>query len=790
VHYNRGIIASHFFRRGRSGAAGSPWLLALLAVLFFCSGASALIYQVIWLRKLGLVFGVTVFAASTVWASFMSGLAIGSLLAGRVADRVRRPLLWFAAAELLIGVSALMTPGALALLQQWYVSFYGAAAQHPALVTLTRVVMTLAVLFVPTVLMGATLPLVIKSSLVKAEQLGPRLGLLYGTNTAGAIVGTLIAGLLLIPTFGMSTSLVAAAALNVAVALVAGAMAFLWPVRPAPAAADDPGAAPEGVLADDLPRRVRLLVLAVFTLSGFASLAIEVIWFRVVVLLIRPTVYGFSMMLATLLFGIAAGSYIAAILLKRPRRWIAVVAVFELAMALTALSSVQMLALHPQAVRVAAPWIEYVLAPYQSFALVASVLTILPSALLMGVAFPIGLRLWAGTGAQVSAVVARRVGTFYALNVTGSIVGSLAAGFLLLPLLGSRWSLVLVSALILLSGLALLAHSELARRTRVAVGAVAVGVFAVGAAAVDDPFALFLQLRYPNQQVIWKEEGVQATVSVHRMGDHLVLNLEGNHQASDIPSSVSVHRAIGHLPMVLHPEAREALVIGLGGGATAGAVSIHSGVDVDVVELARSVVNAAQFFEHVNHGVLKRPNVHLRVDDGRNHLLATRRKYDVITADLILPIYSGAGNLYSAEYFRLVHNALKDDGLALQWVWGTEAEYKTIMRTFLSVFPDATLWRGGSLMIGSRRPLVLRRADYEWKMQVPGRREALLELGYDTFEKLTAGYVAGADEMRSFVGAGPILTDDRPLTEYFLSLPRDRDIDITGLRGDVRPLIR
>lgn len=138
----------------------------------------------------------------------------------------------------------------------------------------------------------------------------------------------------------------------------------------------------------------------------------------------------------------------------------------------------------------------------------------------------------------------------------------------------------------------------------------------------------------------------------------------------------------------------------------------------------------------------------------------------------------------------MVRNALADNGLALQWVWGTEAEYKSIMRTFVSVFPNATLWHGGSLMIGSREPLTLRRADFDLKMTVAGRRTALQQLGFESFEKLLPDYVAGADEMRAFVGDGPLLTDDRPLTEYFLSLPRDREVDISGLRGDVRPLIR
>lgn len=199
-------------------------------------------------------------------------------------------------------------------------------------------------------------------------------------------------------------------------------------------------------------------------------------------------------------------------------------------------------------------------------------------------------------------------------------------------------------------------------------------------------------------------------------------------------------------------------------------------------------MRGARYFASVNSDVLSRRNVHLRVDDGRNFLMLTPKKYDVITADLILPIHAGSGNLYSAEYFTLVKNALKDDGLALQWVWGTDAEYKTIMRTFLSVFPEATLWWDGSLMIGSKKPLVLRKSDFDWKLGA--RREALEDLGVTSFEQLTRAYVAGPDEMRAFVGEGPMLTDDRPLVEYFLSLPRDKGLDIRGLRGDVRSRIQ
>ena len=174
------------------------------------------------------------------------------------------------------------------------------------------------------------------------------------------------------------------------------------------------------------------------------------------------------------------------------------------------------------------------------------------------------------------------------------------------------------------------------------------------------------------------------------------------------------------------------------------------------------------------------------MDDGRNYLLLTKKRYDVITADVILPIHAGSGNLYSAEYFQLVRKALKPGGIAVQWVAGTDAEYKTIARTFLSVFPETTVWAGGTLLLGSVEPLRLRKSDFDWKLAVPGRRDMLAMLGVRTFDDLLRQFNAGPQELRAFVGEGPILTDDRPLVEYFLSLPRDRQPELGSLRGDVK----
>lgn len=764
-----------------------PALLLVLAILFFLSGTSALIYQVLWLRLLGLVFGVTVYAASTVWAVFMAGLAVGSVLGGRAADRVRRPLVWLGIAEALIGVTALATPFALDMLQGAYAAVHPWLNSSPVTLTVVRLAMSFAVLIVPSALMGATLPLIVKSSLRGAEGLGGKVGVLYATNTAGAIGGSLLAGLVLIPQTGIQSSFLIAAALNGLVAIAALVLGRRLPERDIAVRAT--AEVPAGLDARPRLDARQILLLVIFTVSGFVSLALEVVWFRVVTLFVRPTVYGYALMLAAVLGGIAAGSYLVAPWLRRraqesARDWLLPLGVLEGGIAIASLLSLGVLPHVPTLIATAGPAVAWFTGDYLAYLTIVSVAVIMPTMLLFGAAFPIGLHAWARPSPGRSSDVATRVGLFYSLNVAGAIVGSLGAGFLLIPALGSLETLAMLAALSLASALALLAAARAPVARRGLSAAAMCALFFWAARGTPDPFDAYLAQRHADQRVVWQREGVQATVSVHqdRRGDH-TLHVSGNHQAG---GNSFVHHRIGNLPMLVHPDAREALVIGLGGGATAGALSQHTGVAVDVVEISPEVAQAAaRFFRPINFDVLRKPNVRLHIDDGRNFLLLTGKRYDVVTADVILPIHAGSGNLYSAEYFRLVRRALKPGGIAVQWVAGTEAEYKTIMRTFLSVFPETTLWADGSLMFGSTEPLRLRKSDFDWKLQVPPRREMMAQLGVKTFEDLLRLYLAGPAEIHRFLGAGPVLTDDRPLVEYFLSLPRGRQVDLTGVKGDV-----
>jgi spermidine synthase len=748
-----------------------------LAILFFFSGASALVYQVVWLRQLSLIFGVTVYAASTVLASFMAGLAIGSAAAGRLSERVRRPLLWFGAAEALIGVTALLLPLALDLVTAGYVAMVS-DLESRALATVVRFVCSAAVLLVPTILMGSTLPLVLQSSIVDAPGVAARLSLLYGINTAGGVIGCLLAGFILIGGIGIVATSRLAAMVNLSVGAVAIVMAYRGSATvqhlPRGTAADMERHA--GEAAAFPTSGARWLIFAAFVLSGLASLALEVVWFRTLVLYYPATTYAFTAMLATVLAGIAVGSLLAAPFLKRrvPSLW-----GFGNLQALAGITALAGAQVHGSL---------YDPASAASGLMRGTLVSVLPTALCLGIAFPVGVRLWSDRPGSAG----RQLGVLYAGNVAGALAGSLLAGFVLLARFGSARSLVLMAGVSLATGIGLLI-GDVRRAPLISslLALLSIGAFASLVREAPDPFTTGLTRRYPSAgHVFMRDEGIQTTVSVHmrEMGGRQ-LYLDGLHQASDGRDVVLLHRQIGHLPVLLHPRPQRALVIGLGGGATAGAVSLHPQLTVDVVELASGVVKAASWFTHINENLVTRPNVRLHLDDGRNHLLLGRSKYDVITADIIQPTHAGAGMLYSREYFALARRALTERGVMVQWIGlRSRLHYELIARTFQHVFPETSVWVDGSLLIGSIQPLQIDETKLAERFAVTTLRPSLAAAGFPNAGSLLGHYFAGPDDLRRFLGDGPILTDDRPLLEYYLSLPRDeRPLDLSGLRRSSAP---
>jgi spermidine synthase len=750
--------------------------LAALLTLLLASGAAGLAYQVLWLRELSLILGVTVYAAATVLAAFMGGLAVGSSLAGRVLARAHRPLLTFGVAEILIGVAAIAVGAAFDRAAPVDAALHTALGTTGAALTAGRFAVAFVLLLVPTSLMGLTMPLVGASATVRTS-FGSRLSLVYGVNTAGGVLGALATGFYGVGALGSDATLRIAATISVAVGVAAITLSQLAgevaDTGPASDAHPPEAASPAGGIGHPLPTGTLIAVVAA---SGAAAMALEVLWFRALVQLVTATTYAFTSMLAVVLTGIALGSLAASRLLRRRRDWAGWLAGLHYATAAAAIASLGFLA-----------GFAWLTAGRNSGVLGA--LAMLPATFGMGASFPLALQAAVGAARETPADVARRLGRLYAANVAGAVLGSVLGGFLLLPQLGVRHATLVAAFAFVVAALLVRAASGRFRATRDL--PLAVALLLVGLVTPDPLDAAFARRHGGGEKAEWRYDGVQATVMVRHGAHERELFIDGLPQANDRPAMVKVHRTIGHLAMALHPDPKRALIIGLGGGATPGAAGQHGQAELHVVELSEGVRRAAPLFAHINYDILNRPRTVLHMDDARSFLLTTPEQFDVITADIIQPTHAGAGGLYSREYFQRVRRRLAPGGIVLQWVGRREeTPYKLIVRTFLDVFPETTAWVHGTLLVASTGPVKVSRSAFERQLADPATREGLASVDLRSFDDLASWYTADAKALRQFVGEGPILTDDRPLVEYFRTLPRGEPaIDLDQLRGDARDVI-
>ena len=799
------MVAETAPRAGAVSISHSRDRAAFVAVLqmFALSGAAGLIYQVVWLRMLALTFGVTAYAVSTVLCVFFAGLGLGSLLSGRIAGRLRAPLRVYALIELVVAVLGISTPLLFGLGRELYVALLDGHSGAPlALRTLLRLLLAFLILIVPSTLMGATLPIVVQAVTRRSRSFAGRLSVLYAVNTLGAAAGCFTAGFILIGRFGLQTTLLVAACSNVLAAVFAlliersllteHAGDVHSPVRSRGLAAAGNHSPPPSSPVQQVPRTALRVTTVAICVSGGVSLASEVVWTRLLASFFDATVYGFTAMLTVVLLAIVAGSWLLGLVLERRWPWVYVFAAVEAGAGLLGFLTLPLLThLIPIGETVGLYHDPGPLGELSMrFMVFAALLVVFPPMLLLGGTFPLAARI-AGDGGGV----ARRIGGIYALNVFGGIAGSLLGGFVLLPQLGARSSLLLLGTVNLCLAVALVWSVLPNRKVAAGLGAAAIAAAAAAVVAAPDPLRGIFSDRYLGQQVVWSDEGLENTVVV---ADSLAtgerkMYINGQPQATTVDFIANYHRLIGHLPMVLHPQPRRALVIGLGGGATAGAVAVHSDVQVDLVELSDAVMGGARLFTGINENVLDLPNVHARVDDGRNFLLLSPGGYDVLTADIIRPEHAGASNLYSREYFALARDALAPDGLMLQWLEQLdERHYRLLLRSFVDVFPYVEMWENGSLLIGSRSPLLLDRATLARRLADPGARDSLARIGLNTPEDVLAKYTGDREEALRYLGdSTDAVTDNHPRVEFHRNLPGERRPPVLdGFSRDARKVLR
>ncbi|MBI4473479.1 MAG: fused MFS/spermidine synthase, partial [Acidobacteria bacterium] len=639
-------------------------------------------------------------------------------------------------------------------------TLYASAYNSFFVLALARLVIVFLLLIVPATLMGATLPILIRFYVDHIAAVGAEAGRVYTANTWGAALGTAAGGFILIPRFGVLAALFFAVAVNLLVAITAFVLSQREDTDSVVQAEDGASAGP------------RLILFAMLA-SGFAALMNEVAWTRVLGLVVGPTTYAFTLMLVSMITGLGLGAAIGAYWTRRRTTSLATFAWIEIGVAATTLALIPAFGRLPV-------WIGRLVTRYvDSFASIQLAeffiffgLMLAPTTLL-GMTFPVASRLYARSnsllGTEVSAV--------YAFNTVGGILGSLVAGFFLIPAIGSQSTLATASLISVLTAVALW-RGLLPAVAFLAVFAGAIlmprwdpELMSSGAYKYAPYYAANLDLEsvLKSGDLLYFKEGATTTVSAKKARGSVMLAIDGKVDATD-SGDMTTQKMLGHLPLLLSKDAKNVAVIGLGSGVTAGAALKHPIESIDIIEISPEVVAASQFFNHVNHGALQDPRTRLIVGDGRNHLRYIDRRYDVIISEPSNPWMSGMASLFSQEFFTEALRKLSPSGIHCQWLhsynMATE-DLRTIIASFRSVFPHAQLWalnENDFLLLGSPSRIEVNEATFTRNFDRVAEDLKTVQI-YDTFSVLSL-YLLEDQDLDTFAQSAALNTDDHPLLEF------------------------
>jgi spermidine synthase len=764
-------------------------------VLYLLSGATGLLYQVAWSRALTLEMGHTAAAVSTVLAAFMGGLAIGAIAGGRRAGHVDggAALRSYAALEAFVGLAALLVAPVLSLSAPILAAAYRDGSGGIGFATL-RLALSLTVVALPATAMGATLPFAVRWLETSAPASAGRLaGRLYVLNTLGAAFGAALTGFVLLPALGLTLTTLTGVLTNATVAVVAWRLA-----RPAPL--DTPIAATRArgravkpgkstARSREVARQTPAEAAAPWTasiallVSGFAALVHEVAWTRVLALVIGPTTYAFTTMVTAFIVGLAGGGAIGTGLLRSGR---SPLRLLVWAQCLAAAAAIGATAAVPRLPFIVAAVVGDASDRYWQVLLTESVLVFLllsPLTLALGASFPLAVAA-ADAGRDSAARPAARV---YAWNTVGAIGGALAGGFVLLPLLGLQGTITTAAVLGLLVACGMAIGTPALRTMRAAVAGFTLAA-AVSAWAMppwsQTLLAAGLYRRAPQANfdprveveagaLLYYGDGPTGTVSVRRVAGEISLAINGKVDASNAGDMLT-QKLLAHLPLLLHPSPRTVGIIGLGSGVTAGAALTHPVSTVDTIELSPEVVLASRFFDADSHRPLADPRSRLIVGDGRTHLRLGRRTYDTIISEPSNPWMAGVAPLFTREMFDAARARLRPGGVFCQWAHTyqmSEADLASIVATFLTAFPDGSLWLVGEadvLLIGTRDGSIdarLAQLEARWRDTAAVMRDLERVKVHDPASVL-ALHVAGGRALATFAGAARVQTDDRTALEF------------------------
>jgi spermidine synthase len=713
----------------------------LALCLFFVSGFTALIYEVLWLRELGLLFGNSSYALATTLAAFFLGLGVGGEFWGKKASQHPAPLRLYGLLELGVACSALTYFLLLSLYGSIYSSLFTEFGNHRAFFTLIKFCLAIIILSPPAFFMGGTLPIITQYVVESNEELGKKVSQLYAVNTLGAVFGAGLAGFYLPKILGMNHSYWLTIAITVTIAITAITFSKTKLKPPAQKTKSKPVAADLQIIA---------------FISGLLTLSLQVLWVRMFTQVLQNSVYTFALILMVFLLSLALGSLLAHRLMRN--RFNNQLILFFMLFSGACLVMVTPFTfvywtdnLHYLGANKA--WLDYLL----EIALVALVIIGTPL-LFLGTVFPFLIKLGENQGASHGALVGRLA----AINTSGAIAGSLLAGFFLLDQIGLWPSIRLMAVLYLLTAWYSLSKSRFNQSIWVSLPAMGI-LLAVSVLDTGKLPVVEIDPVNENESLLEIWEGSTGTVAVIRKGEHLKIKLN-NHYTLGGTGSSQLEKLEAILPLSVHPHPKSVYQLGLGTGITAGGALTFPISKLVVTEIIPDVITASEkYFGNYLNGLFFDPRVHIVEEDGRNYLRGTNELYDVIISDLFIPWKVGIGSLYALEHYQTIWQRLDEQGLFMQWLPSyqmTETEFNVIINTMLQIFPQVTVWRGD---FSALKPII---GLMGYKTSQPLSLMAKIVNHVQDQPPLMSYYVGNLEALREHYSQYHTNTDNNPLIEF------------------------
>lgn len=734
---------------------------AVLLFIFFLSGFTSLMYELVWIRVLSVVFGKTIVAITIVVSVYMAGLGFGSIYWGKRVDTQKESLKTFSFLQFTIGISSLVILLLFLLLPGFYRVIYRLIGGSSALVTLVIIAVSFFFMLIPTFMMGGTFPVISRCFVKKDNEIGSGIGRLYASNTLGAIIGAALTGYFLIGHFGqVQTQLLA-----IVISLSLGFIVLSLPQEEI-VKSEEKDKFPGTIYRD----HIFTLLLVVAGATGFCGLAYEILVTRALSIFLVNSSYSFTSILILYLFGISLGSYLFTKLFNKKKHLLLILALCQSVMGLYIILITAWLNDLPLVLDLLRNNLFKIplLKVFLPGLLLSTALLLIP-AICMGISFPAICKAYAFTVKNIG----KKIGLVYFINTVGSILGPVTATFILIPLIGVSKGILVIAFSCLIIGITLLVMEKHFTKKNITISGITaltlVSFFFVHRGisnSVLHPPSIF-RTKSQKDAILYYKETITGTI-VAREDKHTgirTLYVNNNAVCGLTYDAVMVVKMLGHLPFVVNDAIKEALIIGFGIGVTTSEVAKHPIKNIDCVEIAPGVKDAAHYFSEFNGNIIQNQKVNFIKGDGRNYLLLTDKKYDLISCDPTHPTL-GCANLYTLEYFKLCRDHLSEHGVVSQYLplhRLSLKEFKSIIKTFHSVFPNSMVWLGHShcILLGTPKDLTI-----DFRKLAIFLRQLNDAMFNDPYQLVTSLFL-DTDAIGLFTKGVPTHTDNRPFLEYY-----------------------